>query len=357
MVGWRGGGLGLAGVLSLGAAMFGCRPSIEGRPSEVDAPRIVAVRADPAEVPVSTEVALRALVASPDVADDDTVLDWRLCNVRKPLASPGTIAGDCLEATPPAAASEVVGSAPSVAVTIPQKACEVFGPTPPAPEPGEPMLRPADPDTSGGYYQPVTLTSPAVSEGAPAIGYVRLACGLGAVTIEDSVEYRRRYHRNTNPEVAELAIERADGERTVVEPGGDPVRIERGEALSVEVSWQECPLADTCDDGVCGVTEVAGECPEDCGDPVKACTGAEGYLYYDPGSRALVNAREALRVSWLATAGSFERDRTGRTASEIAADSSNRWIAPSGSGPVRMWIVLHDDRGGVGWRAAELQVD
>ena len=56
-----------------------------------------------------------------------------------------------------------------------------------------------------------------------------------------------------------------------------------------------------------------------------------------------------MTVAWFATGGSFDNDRTGRDTSDLTASSDNGWHAPAAAGPVHLWVVLRDDRGGVGW--------
>lgn len=70
---------------------------------------------------------------------------------------------------------------------------------------------------------------------------------------------------------------------------------------------------------------------------------------------AAVTRREALVVSWYTTAGELSLRRTGQAGS--AAQSSTRWTAPSRPGAARLWAVLRDDRGGVGYREVDVQVD
>ena len=63
--------------------------------------------------------------------------------------------------------------------------------------------------------------------------------------------------------------------------------------------------------------------------------------------------RESLRVSWFTTAGSFERDRTGRAGDEGEAGeppesfTENTWTAPEDARATQLWLVLRDARGGV----------
>jgi hypothetical protein len=54
-------------------------------------------------------------------------------------------------------------------------------------------------------------------------------------------------------------------------------------------------------------------------------------------------------IAWYATAGSFDDDRTGRASNETTNSSPNTWHAPAQPGRAHLWVVLRDDRGGVGW--------
>ncbi|HSO36553.1 MAG TPA: hypothetical protein VLT33_28705, partial [Labilithrix sp.] len=74
---------------------------------------------------------------------------------------------------------------------------------------------------------------------------------------------------------------------------------------------------------------------------------AEPFAVFDVASQTIVTRRESLRVSWFTTAGSFDRDRTGRTAEEPETFTENTWAAPDEARPVRLWVVLRDARGGV----------
>ena len=63
-----------------------------------------------------------------------------------------------------------------------------------------------------------------------------------------------------------------------------------------------------------------------------------------------------MRVSWYATAGSFEHDVTGRSESESETSTSNTWTPPDGPGPVHLWVVLHDSRGGTDFAGYDFDV-
>jgi hypothetical protein len=126
----------------------------------------------------------------------------------------------------------------------------------------------------------------------------------------------------------------------------NPVGV--GQKLSLEVAWAACPVVDACGDGVCGPDEPGNTCTTDC-NPPKGCTGAERYVIFDLRSKQVLDTREGIHVSWFATGGSFDIDRTGRDGTDTTTTSDNGWTAPSQPGPVHLWVVLHDDRGGIGW--------
>ena len=66
---------------------------------------------------------------------------------------------------------------------------------------------------------------------------------------------------------------------------------------------------------------------------------------------------EALGYSFFATAGSVASLRsTDTTATGQPADKSVDWSAPSEPQEVRLWVVVRDGRGGVGWKARSVKV-
>ncbi len=79
-------------------------------------------------------------------------------------------------------------------------------------------------------------------------------------------------------------------------------------------------------------------------------------MVYNIQTASLSPQREAMRVSWFATAGAFEHDVTGRAADDPALTADNDWVAPTTAGPVHLWLVLRDSRGGVDFAEYELDV-
>src|SRR5262249_48299117 len=145
-------------------------------------------------------------------------------------------------------------------------ACSVFGPTPPAPLPGQPPRRPHDADVTGGYYQPVraeaTLDGDPLS---PGIGLTRITCDPANAPFDVAPPLRGRYHINTTPTlVSVVALDRAGAPLPGADPGagdpGLPATLPAHTAITLRASW----TADS----------------------------AETFPVFDPESRTLVDHRE-----------------------------------------------------------------
>ena len=79
------------------------------------------------------------------------------------------------------------------------------------------------------------------------------------------------------------------------------------------------------------------------------------YVVYDSAAVRLSERTEQLRVSWYATAGSFSSESREALAGE--SSSTTQFRAPDRGGPVELWAVLRDDRGGVAWQSLTLTVE
>lgn len=276
--------------------LLGCAPEIPAAPGQVEAPRILAIRADPPEVAPGARVTLTALAVSPD-GPSAAPLEWALCTRPVDVAASTPVSLACLAAD----ASWILPidtSARWVEATVPLDACAAFGSTPPPPPPGGRPRRPVDPDPSGGYHQPVRATQ---SGGEVGFGRIRLRCPLAGAPAEAARAWRDRYVENTNPEVR-------------LDPVEGPVAP--GTTVDLRARW---------------------------GDDTN-----EAYVVYDRGEVALAARVEALTLSWFTTAGALSRHR--------GAEAGNAWTAPDAPGPAFVWVVLRDDRGGVGWAALVIDV-
>ena len=320
-------------------ALAGCRPDLGDRASLVDGPRVLAVRSVPAEAEARDAVRYSALVVDAAGERVTGALDWALCNARKPLAELEPVNPVCI-----ARAGDFLvplGQGSDALATVPSAACRLFGPEVPPPKAGEAYGRPADPDPSGGYYQPLRVLLTDVAGDVGAIGSTRLACGVAGASSGDASDFLQRYHLNENPAVVALSVDGvAAGEAAISAPAGA--------ALKLEVSWPVCPTQDACGDGLCGPDETRAGCEADCAAPA-GCGGSERYVYYDTADQRLVVRRESMRVSWFATGGVFGVDTTGRDEADLSSTSSNTLTLPAAPGQVRGWVVLRDSRGGSAW--------
>ena len=371
-----------AWVLSAAAlpAALGCKPNLGSTASLIDRNRVLAIQSKPAErAPgVMSGVDFSALFVSPDENATPDDLQWSLCNVRKAIAVIGPAALQCY--APAGKGLEPIGMGAGAHAVIDKDDCSLFGPSPPMPKEGEPMSRPADADSSGGYYHPVRVLVPTGGEPDYVVGVTRLACGLAGATQDQSLTYADQYRPNENPRIDKLVVRHKGGREESLPIPADAetpdtvpsVAVSPGERVTARATWGDCPLTSTCGDGMCGAGEYPADrvigrttikgCPEDCklpdspDGPSKGCTGSEPYVVLDVVARKIVDHRETMSVSWFATDGTFDNEVTGRTEEEAKnAFSENDWVAPNAKGKVRAWAVLRDDRGGVGW--AELSFD
>lgn len=290
-------------LLAAAVLAAGCRPDFGARASRVTEPRLLAVQATPAEARPGETVQYRALVALVDGAPE---LRWSTCANPKPATENNVVGADCLGEDVRAFG----GLGPETSGTVPADACTLFGPDTPAPLPGEPPFRPHDPDVTGGYYLPVRVDLPGAD---PAVALERIRCNLVGATPEVARDFRERYVPNRAPHLLEVTAQ----------VDGAPVALEALPA-GATVTWR---------------ARWSG--PED------AEPSAETYVVYDVAAQALAERRESLRVSWYSTTGDFTADRTGRSEAETESFTENTWTAPDTAGPVQLWVVLRDARGGV----------
>jgi hypothetical protein len=328
-------------LAALALVSIACAPTLEDRTTIVSEPVVLAVQATPAEAALGASFAMNALYVDPQGARAPSGLDWAMCLRQKALGDPGPIDPGCFADAAPGLLP--IGAGGSVQGRIPADACQLFGPDSSPPQPGQPSARPTDPDGTGGYYLPVRLKSP---EGQWYAAVERLACQPSGVTQAVFGAFTDGYRPNSNPTIAGLSFDAdadadADKRTTATAPTpiapdgavpGPGATVRRGERLTLQVSWPDCPGADP-------------------------CGGAESYIAIDPTSKAIDSRRESMVASWYATAGGFDVDRSGRAESDRATSAANGWTAPSSPGTVHLWVVLRDSRGGVGWGSFTLAVD
>ncbi|MBV8758804.1 MAG: hypothetical protein JO257_16065, partial [Deltaproteobacteria bacterium] len=168
-------------------------------------------------------------------------------------------------------------------------ACRTFGP-----DVVSAGYRPRDPDPTGGYYQPVRATTP---DAGIAFGFPRITCGLANAPGPVAHDYLTMYQPNANPVLHPIALAQAAASTDV----------------TLTAAWDE----------------------------------PESYLYYDPQSQSLVVRRESMRASWFATAGTLPVDATAVGEDDTATSATTTWHTPATPGPVWLWVVLRDSRGGI----------
>ena len=343
--------LGTCGPICAGLLLLtlGCEPEFTDRASEVTGQRVLAVQVAPAQVAPDTEVALSALVVSPEGTVQNPDINWGFCMAPKPVAEINDVNASCTMAS--AGDVQNLGTGATASGTVPEDACRLFGPDVPQGTNG----RPADPDPSGGYYQPVRVAIAGTDSRSVAIGEVRLSCGLPNSSAAATQEFKTRSKPNTNPELLSVEIVGDSKEPLATQDSGESTRVAPGATITLRASWPECPAESSCGDGYCTIGERSTDCPEDCKEP-RGCTGAEQYLYYDPLTLALSERREEMRVAWFASAGSFISDHSERSQDETETYTDNDWTAPESPETVYLWAVLRDNRAGTAWQSYRIDV-
>ena len=271
-----------------------CDESLDQRLGIIDAPRVLAVIAEPAEAKPGALVSYEAVIASPD-GPLAIAPSWGYCTSPKPptednAASIACVGGEALID---------LGTAPMVTGALPAEGCIQFGPDVPAGG-----FRPRDPDASGGYYQPVRV----VTDELLAIGLSRITCNLPTAPFEAAARYRNEYVANANPVLEPIALDRVPASADV----------------TLTASWPE--------------------------------PSAESYLYFEPSSQTLVDRHEAMRVSWFATGGTLAVDASAIASDDAATSVSTTWHTPA-AGLAWIWIVLRDQRGGIAVQARSITVE
>lgn len=284
--------------------IIGCRPTFDDRESIITGPRILAVRAEPPESLPGQNITYQALVVTPQGAMQDVPLHWSFCAAPKPLTENNSVNAECLGN----AVRPIKGTAMNVTATTPNDTCQLFGPDTP---PGD--FRPRDPDESGGFYQPLRLEA----LGETAFALERIRCNLPNAPLDIAIELAQQYVPNRNPRLLPIQAF-VDGVPTALDA------LKTRQTVRLDVGWH---AEDT-----------------------------ETFLAFDPAKQMLAHRREALRVFWYATSGAFKNDVTGRAAEDEQTTVANDWHAPDDSGPVFLWVVVRDNRGGMDFAAYTLSI-
>jgi hypothetical protein len=310
-------------LIAAALAVVGCKPNLGAPPSLVTGPRILAVRGTPPEAAESAPVAYDALAVDVTGAVTAPAIGWAQCLAPDPPASGNDVSDTCLSIPDDA------GPAPTFSAPLPDDACMLFGPETPPPQKNQPATRPADADTTGGYYQPIRAVWQSDAGDEVAFALERILCRLANAPVEAAGQYAADYLPNANPQLVDLVLDPA-GAATALFTAGQAAAppaasVGAGATVTLGADW--------------------------------SADSAESFLVWNVVSLSLVTQRESLRLSWFATGGEFEHDVTGRGSGETETFSQNGWTAPATPGPVYLWAVLRDDRGGIDFTAqAEIDV-
>lgn len=341
-----------------------CAPEFSDRSSAVAGARVLAIRSQPAEAVPGTNTEYRILVVDEKGTVPSPRATWSYCTQPKPTNELNDVATACF------GDGNIVtqfGTGTSPTGKLPVNACAQFGPDVPQPAGGSGMDssgntvnqtqgRPTDPDSTGGYYQPLILQVTANGTSIPTLGETRVTCGLAGGNGEQLEQYKARTKSNENPELTTVTVPTLGDAELSADDAAQPLTVSASKAFALRATWPACPTSPSCGDGICSPGEATQDCPDDCTMP-KGCGGSEPFAYLDPENHVVVDRHEAMRVSWFATGGALENDRTGRQEGEFAETTSdNTWTAPAQAGPVFLWVVLRDDRGGVDWRSFKVDV-
>ena len=94
-------------------------------------------------------------------------------------------------------------------------------------------------------------------------------------------------------------------------------------------------------------------------DPKAADGAAEAYRVFTF-TGATRDLTEALRYSFFATAGEFTREKTGGAKrvqiGSQPAETDTEWTTPKKPGPVQLWFVIRDERGGTSWLLRTVEI-
>jgi len=285
------------------AHVTACRDASDARSSSIETAQVLALEAEPPEAAPGEHVRYHVLAV--DRGGEIDPADFTLAYCRTPSAeTENRVASDACAASPEQA---IATQGPDADATVSSDACALFGPSAPA------GVRAPDPDATGGYYQPLRVEE----NGAVAVGLQRIRCALPDAPIDITRAFEDRYVANHNPVLSPLSM--SVGGKAVA-----PDAVPRGQELRLRVAW-----------------------PED---------AVERFVVYDRLTVALIEQREAMRVSWFATAGELAYDHTGRAGDDTSRIAENRWRAPTSAGRVHLFIVLRDSRGGTTHAAYTLEV-
>lgn len=300
----------------LSALATACAPDLNVRASRVVTERVVAVRATPAEARPGETVRWQAIVVSPEGVPSTANIDWGICLAPRGPADSITVSGTCLGNGPQEnAAGEPLflaldATSLRVNADIPSDACSKVGPqVPPTSDNGTPQRAP-DADLTGGYQLPVRLVLNRDDSQDVSMFRQRIRCNLANAPASVARDYATRYTPNQHPVPDVLQIV----DESVPTNGTGAIDATRGAHIPIAIGWPE--------------------------------TARESYVRVSPLTRQVEDVTETLEVTWFTNGGSFAHDRTAPEVDGLQS-SNVLELDPAREEPVTVWVLLHDDRGGV----------
>jgi hypothetical protein len=308
-----------------------CKPDLGAPISVITDARLLAVRGVPAEAPPGKAVTYDVLAVDTNGRIADPQVGWAQCHLPRSPADPNAVSAACL------AISDDAGPSASFTAAVPMgsalgtdggsvnvDACQHFGPDAPNDMPG---VRPRDPDVTGGYYQPVRAVWHAAPGELTGFALERIRCNLANAPADVTKSFNTMYTLNQNPVIAGLTLE-PDGAPTTLFMSGAAApaaaSVPQGQPLTLRLAWTD--------------------------------QTAEQFPVWNLATHTLEQHREALSVSWFTTGGSFGHDSTGRDEQDLTTSTDNLWTPPAVAGPVHLWAVLRDSRGGLDFAEAQVEV-
>jgi len=274
-----------------------CAPTFDDQPYLVDEPRLIDVVVTPPEARPGESVTLTPVVAS--AQSSAVALSVWLCPEPTAVGDPRPVHESCLPPPSDSIALNVRGTR----LQIPRDACARFGPTPVAAE-----TRPADPDATGGYYQPIAIGGLNVVTSAR----IRIRCPLPNLSTDLARTFEEQYTSNSNPAIGGLTLVRAGAEQT-------DLSLPAQGSVELRLIWD------------------AGS--------------VESYVAPAPDNGSLVWRTESLRVTWFTSRGVLASSATGP---DSEPGSSTNTLSADASA-LDLWAVLQDDRGGSAAKRWHLQ--
>jgi hypothetical protein len=298
-------------------AIIACAPDLTTKASDVVAPRVIGVRADPAEARPGQTVKWTAIVVSPQGFVEEADVRWGMCLAPRGPTDSITVAATCLGRGPKTDADgnplfvKLENTGVNLSGTVPSDVCKKLGPQlPPVNKDGEPQRAP-DPDITGGYQMPLRLVLDYGSD-VPDVTFYRqrIKCDLANAPAQVARDYAAKYVLNKHPSIETLQIDGTD-----LPADGAEADVPAGKTYTLKVRW-----------------------PTD---------SREEYVRVNPETRSLETRTESIDVTWFTDGGSFAHDRTTPASAKGRSATNALTLEASRKDPVHVWILVHDERGGL----------